>query len=99
MSIPDSILTGVFTLSMVFVLLAVLYATVRLFSVVFAGFGKPDQPAAQTAAASAEAPASDNGSLRLINVDEPTAAMIMAIVSDESGIPLDELNFKSIKAL
>jgi hypothetical protein len=29
-------------------------------------------------------------------VDEPTAAMIMAIVSDESGIPLSELVFKSI---
>jgi hypothetical protein len=32
-------------------------------------------------------------------VDEPTAAMIMAIVSDESGIPLSELCFKSIKLI
>ncbi|HPE38076.1 MAG TPA: OadG family protein [Bacillota bacterium] len=37
-----------------------------------------------------------SGTLRLKNVDEPTAAMIMAIVSDESGIPLEELCFKSI---
>lgn len=36
------------------------------------------------------------GSLRLKNTDEQTAAMIMAIVSDESGIALDELEFKSI---
>lgn len=37
------------------------------------------------------------GVMKLQNVDDPTAAMIMAIVSDESGIPLSELQFKSIK--
>lgn len=35
----------------------------------------------------------------LHNVDDKTAAMLMAIVSDESGIPLNRLRFKSIKAL
>lgn len=35
--------------------------------------------------------------LKLINVDEKTAALIMAIVSHESGIPLFELVFTSIK--
>lgn len=39
------------------------------------------------------------GELRLVGVDEKTAAMIMAIVSDESHIPLSQLIFKSIKAL
>lgn len=39
------------------------------------------------------------GQLKLIGVDEKTAAMIMAIVSHESGIPLSELRFISIKAL
>ncbi len=39
------------------------------------------------------------GELKLYNVDEKTAAMIMAIVSDESQIPLSELRFKSIKLL
>ena len=37
------------------------------------------------------------GKLDLIDVDESTAAVIMAIVSDQSGIPLNRLNFKSIK--
>lgn len=37
------------------------------------------------------------GKLDLVDVDEPTAAVIMAIVSDQSGIPLNRLNFKSIK--
>jgi hypothetical protein len=39
------------------------------------------------------------GELKLFGVDEKTAAMIMAIVSDESNIPLAELQFKSIKLL
>ncbi len=37
------------------------------------------------------------GSLDLVDVDEPTAAVIMAIVSNQSGIPLNRLLFKSIK--
>ncbi len=35
----------------------------------------------------------------LIDVDEKSAAIIMAIVSDESGIPLERLAFKSIKRI
>ncbi len=35
----------------------------------------------------------------LIDVDEKTAAVIMAIVSNESGIPLERLSFKSIKRI
>lgn len=35
----------------------------------------------------------------LIDVDEKSAAIIMAIVSDESGIPLERLSFKSIKKI
>jgi Na+-transporting methylmalonyl-CoA/oxaloacetate decarboxylase gamma subunit len=35
--------------------------------------------------------------LKLVDVDERTAALIMAIVSHESGIPLSELVFSSIK--
>lgn len=35
--------------------------------------------------------------IQLIDTDEPTAAAIMAIVSDQSGIPLDNLQFRSIR--
>ncbi len=56
-----------------------------------------DEPApVQQPAAAAPLPDSQ-GSLVLDGVDEPTAAVIMAIVSDESGIPLNRLLFKSIK--
>ncbi len=51
-------------------------------------------------AAPAEKPALAEGTcgeLRLINTDERDAAMIMAIVADSTGTPLNELRFKSIK--
>lgn len=35
--------------------------------------------------------------VKLIDVDEKTAAMVMALVSHETDIPLDRLDFKSIK--
>ena len=37
--------------------------------------------------------------LTLTDVDEPTAAVVMALVSHETGIPLNHLNFKSIKGI
>ncbi|MCH5170096.1 MAG: OadG family protein [Oscillospiraceae bacterium] len=39
------------------------------------------------------------GTLDLYKTDEKTAAIIMAIVSNESGIPLNRLEFKSIKLI
>lgn len=49
-------------------------------------------PAPSAPAVSAQAP-----TVELINVDEKTAAVVMAIVSYQSGISLDRLAFKSIK--
>ena len=37
--------------------------------------------------------------LDIYDVDEETAACIMAIISDETDIPLDELQFRRIQAL
>ncbi len=39
------------------------------------------------------------GEIALFDVDEKTAACIMAIVADSTKIPLDHLIFKSIRAL
>lgn len=39
------------------------------------------------------------GELELVNTDEKTAAVIMAVVSEKSGIPLNRLSFKSIKLI
>ncbi len=61
-------------------------------------------PAQAETAATGEGPAEAGGGwtageLKLVGVDEKTAAMIMAIVSHESQIPLSELQFKIIKAI
>ena len=56
-------------------------------------------PAAVTPAAAPEAPKAPGsaGHLKLHDVEPKTAAMIMAIVADKMGKPLNELRFISIK--
>ena len=55
--------------------------------------------AVPVAAAAAESPAAPGtaGQLKLHDVNPKTAAMIMAIVADKMGKPLNELRFISIK--
>ena len=53
-------------------------------------------PAPAPAAPKAVAPGSA-GELKLHDVEPKTAAMLMAIVADKMGKPLNELRFKSIK--
>ena len=56
----------------------------------------PAVPAASAAAPKKVAPGSA-GELKLYDVEPKTAAMIMAIVANQMGKPLNELRFKSIK--
>ena len=63
---------------------------------------KAKKPAAAPAAAPAPAPEAPKapgaaGGLKLHNVEPKTAAMLMAIVADKMGKPLNELRFISIK--
>ena len=53
-------------------------------------------PAAPTAPSAPPAPGSA-GEVKLFDVPDKEAAMIMAIVADKMGKPLNELRFKSIK--
>lgn len=110
MTISESVLVAAFTMLVVFAVLAILYAIICLFSVAIPAFSKKEKkPVSSTApiteaqviksAPQIESETFSSGTLKLINVDEPTAAMIMAIVSDESGIPLSELCFKSIRLI
>lgn len=100
MSISESLLVAIFCMTIVFIVLISLFAIIRLFSFVLSFSSKK-----KTNFASEQEDMNfelddevfSSGILKLKNVDEPTAAMIMAIVSDESGIPLSELCFKSIR--
>ena len=60
----------------------------------------PVKPAEVSAPAADEAPPTAPGSagkLKLHNVEPKTAAMLMAIIADKLGKPLNELRFISIK--
>ena len=94
----------------VFGVLFLMYVLISLAGKVIAGVSgvviggetkeeKAEVKAAPAAPAKAEDPGEEfsSGTLKLKGCDEKTAAMIMAIVSDNTGIPLSELVFKSIK--
>ena len=92
----------------VFVVLLLMYILISISGKIIQAIAKigskeepAKAPAAPAAAPAAPAASSEevfsSGSLKLKNCDEKTAAMIMAIVADDSGIPLEELVFKSIK--
>lgn len=58
-----------------------------------------DMYAAESDTHAAEGTHYAQGRLKLIDVDEKTAALVMAIVSHESGMPLSELDFHSIRLI
>lgn len=100
MNFFDSIIILVFGLGLVFVVLIGLSATITVESKILYMFKPKKTTVEETAEQKTETmPEATAGELKLIGVEEKTAAMIMAIISDESGIPLSELQFKSIKAL
>lgn len=105
----ESFLIAISGIVIVFIMLAVLCAFIPLISRCVqmvesrgrkAASAKPAAPAASAPQAAPEpAGGTYGGEVMLIDVDEKTAACIMAIVSHETGIPLSELIFKKIKAL
>ena len=106
LSTSEMLLNAGIVILVVFAVLFLMYILISLSGKIIQGItklGAKAEPAkAAPAAAAPAAPAApeeiySSGSLKLKNCDEKTAAMIMAIVADDSGIPLEELVFKSIK--
>ena len=102
LSTSEMLLNAGIVILVVFGVLFLMYILISLSGKIIQGItklGAKEEPA--KAAPAAAAPAAEevfsSGSLKLKNCDEKTAAMIMAIVADDSGIPLEELVFKSIK--
>ncbi|NLB61714.1 MAG: OadG family protein [Clostridiales bacterium] len=100
MPIWDSVLVALFCVAGVFVVLIALSLIVKLISSVLhlVSNKEKSEPISKQQPSSLEQHYT-NGNLILKDVDETTAALIMAIVSDESGVPLHELQFMSIKQL
>ena len=108
LTVPEMLMNAGIVILVVFGVLFLMYILISLSGKIIQGItklGAKEEPAkAAPAAAAAPAVAAaapeesfSSGSLKLKNCDEKTAAMIMAIVADDSGIPLEELVFKSIK--
>ena len=102
LGVLDALMIAVSGFFIVFLMLAVLWGIIVIISrAVTALAGKKQQSAAAPAApapAPAPAPAAP-AAVVLEGIDETQAACVMAIVSHETGIPLNELVFKSIKAV
>ncbi|MBP5404535.1 MAG: OadG family protein [Clostridia bacterium] len=98
-TVPQGLLLALVGFVLVLVVLAVLMGFIYLLSYVVRLFekkGKGEETAAPASAEPALAPGS-SGDIKLYNVDDRTAAMVMAIIADELQTPLNELRFISIK--
>lgn len=97
---PDAILTAVLGYGVVFVGLILLMAVIAIVGKIMTAKKAPAAASAPAAAAPAkDGPAAPGsaGEIALHGVADKDAAMIMAIVADKLGKPVNELRFKSIK--
>lgn len=100
MTFADFLKSPAFLLAVIFVLsmLYTLYAKIK------SGKSSKEAPApTKQVQAAANTPATtanvSSGELELVDTDEKSAAVIMALVSYKSNIPLNRLSFKSIRLM
>ena len=102
MALTDAGIAAVLGYGVVFVGLVLLMCVIVLMGKALAGSRKkaedqaPAVPVPFSAPAAPPAPGSA-GEVKLFDVPDKEAAMLMAIVADKMGKPLNELRFKSIK--
>ena len=107
LSLIDALMVALSGFVIVFIMLALLWGIIIVISRAVSGVehraapAMANAPAAVPAAAVPAAPAAPAAVPQVVleGIDETQAACVMAIVSHETGIPLDQLVFKSIKAV
>lgn len=105
LSLIDALMVALSGFVIVFIMLALLWGIIAVVSRAVSGVEHRPAPAPMPApapaapAAAASAAAQPAPQVLLEGIDETQAACVMAIVSHETGIPLDQLVFKSIKAV
>ena len=107
MTLSRALIISLIGFIVVFIILGILAIFVKAMGGIFDKINEskknvPANASAVTAnpAVSKGSPLPDNtsaGSLKLVDVSEQDAAVIMALVSHKSGIPLNRLQFNSIK--
>ena len=104
----DNVLTAVLGYGVVFVGLMILMAIVYAMGAIFKKLAAREKPLpaapipavgqpVKAAEPEGEPAPGSAGEIKLYNVSDKEAAMIMAIVASQMGKPLNELRFKSIK--
>ena len=101
-SLGDAGVTALLGYMVVFLGLVLLMCVVMIMGRIMVGKANKAKPAAPAAAPAAPAPAAEPapgsaGELKLYDTDPRDAAMVMAIVADTLGKPINELRFISIK--
>ncbi len=104
LAVGDAAVSALLGYAIVFLGLILLMIVVIIVGKIFTAKDAKKKAAAPAAAPAAAAPAAPQktapgaaGQLKLYNVEPKTAAMVMAIVADKMGKPLNELRFISIK--
>lgn len=98
----DALVVALSGFVIVFLMLALLWGIILVISRAVSGMEHhplPAMAASMPPSAPARVSASAAPQVVLEGIDETQAACVMAIVSHETGIPLDQLVFKSIKAV
>ena len=97
-NIGQSLVYALLGYAVVFAGLIALMAVTILFGKLFAAKKVEKAPVvAETVQAAPAVAPGTAGQLKLYNVDPKTAAMLMAIVADKMGKPINELRFLSIR--
>lgn len=81
----------------VFAVLLILFVAITIQGKIFDSMNRKEDAGIAAQSENTDAPKSCCDEVMLTDVDEESAAMIMAIVADETGIPMEELYFKSIE--
>lgn len=108
MGAGEALMIAVSGFMVVFLMLVILWGIIVMVNKVVTVLEKPEDTAVSSfpqEIVTREEPAADNapqiygGEIALFDVDEKTAATIMAIISHETKIPLNQLVFRSIRAV
>lgn len=106
MNIPRALLIALVGFATVLAVLAAIALFIKFVAYIFSVIEKKNEkkistiitPIEHKTEASTPLPSTESqGQLELIGVDEPTAAMLMALVSYKTEIPLNRLAFRSIR--
>lgn len=105
-SLSEALLVAVLGVGVVFIVLIILMTSIEITSKLI-GSKKKNNKLEAEAEDTAQVPVLTDtayfdgsmGEVKTFSVPDRTAAMIMAVVADQSGIPLGQLYFKSIKEI